>query len=139
MRSLLEKEGLKDRIELDSAGTGSWHVGEPPDVRATETGAARGIELTGAARQFRAADFDRFDYVIAMDRSNRKNILKLAKTAEQKAKVHLFRSFDPSAEGREEDTPDPYYGGPDGFERVFDICESACRGLLDHVRREHGL
>lgn len=133
---VVERAGLAHRFEVDSAGTGGWHVGERahPDTRAAAR--ARGVEVTSIARQLTEADFDRFDYLIAMDAQNRANMLRMAKTDEARAKVHLFRDFDPSsAKGAE--VPDPYYEG--GFDRVFDICHAAARGLLEHLREAHGL
>ena len=137
MRHLVAQEGLGDRIEVDSAGTGDWHVGDPPDRRARAVGAKRGIPLSGTARQFTAADFSGYDHVIAMDRANRDELLRMAGTPADRGKVRLLRSFDASAPP-DADVPDPYYGGPGGFDEVFDICERACRGLLDHLRRAHG-
>jgi protein-tyrosine phosphatase len=137
MRHLVAQEGLAKRIAIESAGTGDWHVGDPPDRRARAVGAARGIPLSGAARQFTPADFARYDHVIAMDRSNRDDLVRMAPGPAERAKVRLLRSFDPSAPP-DADVPDPYYGGPRGFDDVFDICERACRGLLEHLRREHG-
>ena len=137
MRHLVAQEGLGDRIKVDSAGTGDWHVGDPPDRRARAVGAARGIPLSGTARQFTAGDFSGYDHVIAMDRANRDELLRMAGTPADRGKVRLLRSFDASAPP-DADVPDPYYGGPGGFDEVFDICERACRGLLDHLRRVHG-
>jgi protein-tyrosine phosphatase len=137
MRHLVEQEGMSDRIKVDSAGTGDWHVGDPPDRRARAVGAARGIPLSGAAQQFTAADFERYDHVLAMDRSNRDDLLRMATGPAEKAKVRLLRSFDASAPP-DADVPDPYYGGARGFEEVFEICERACRGLLEHLRKAHG-
>jgi protein-tyrosine phosphatase len=137
MRHLIAQEGMEKRIAVESAGTGDWHVGEPPDRRARSVGAARGIPLSGAASQFTAVDFARYDHVIAMDRSNRDDLLRMAPGPAERAKVRLLRSFDASAPP-DADVPDPYYGGARGFEDVFDICERACRGLLDHLRQAHG-
>jgi protein-tyrosine phosphatase len=137
MRHLVDQEGLSERIAVESAGTGDWHVGDPPDRRAQAVGAARGIPLSGAARQFTAVDFARYEHVIAMDRSNRDDLLRMAATPAERAKVRLLRSFDASAPP-EADVPDPYYGGARGFDEVFEICERACRGLLEHLQREHG-
>jgi protein-tyrosine phosphatase len=138
MRHLIDEAGLQDQIEIDSAGTGEWHVGEPRDPRSSAVGRRRGIPLYGRARQFQPGDFARFDYVLAMDKQNRDALLELAPDESAAAKVHLLREFDP-ASPPESDVPDPYYGGPEGFDRVFDICEAACRGLLDHLRRHHNL
>ena len=137
MRHLVAQEGMAGRIEIDSAGTGDWHVGDAPDRRARAVGASRGIPLSGAARQFTAADFARFDHVIAMDRSNRDDLQRMAPDPAAREKGRLLRSFDASAPP-DADVPDPYYGGARGFEDVFDICERACRGLIEHLKRAHG-
>jgi protein-tyrosine phosphatase len=135
MRSLLAAEGLQDRIEVDSAGTGAWHAGESPDARAIVAARARGIELGGAARRVDAADFDRFDLVLASDRENLRELLARAPDDAARAKVRLLREFDAvSVAAGDLDVPDPYYGGPSGFERVLDVVDAACRGLLAEVR-----
>jgi protein-tyrosine phosphatase len=139
MRHLVKEAGLAERVRVDSAGTGDWHVGEARDARSAAVGRRRGIPLAGHARQWQRADFARFDYVLAMDRKNQRDLLELAPDDEARAKIHLLRAFDPASGRDDDDVPDPYYGGPDGFDRVFDICEAACRGLLAHLRREHGL
>lgn len=135
MRHLIERAGLTDRIAIASAGTGDWHVGHARDRRSRAVGEARGIPLSGTARQFLPEDFDDFDHVLAMDRANRDELLKLARRSADRAKVALLRSFDPSAPP-EAEVPDPYYGGAGGFDEVFDICERACRGLLDRLAPE---
>jgi low molecular weight protein-tyrosine phosphatase len=135
MRALVREAGLEDRIELDSAGTGGWHVGHRPDERATAAAAARGIALDGAARRVRAEDFDDFDSILAMDASNRDDLQALADGEEQRAKVRLLREFDPASDGSGDlDVPDPYYGEGDGFERVLDHVQAACEGLLAQIR-----
>jgi protein-tyrosine phosphatase len=137
MRHLLREEGLTDRVAVDSAGTGSWHVGSPPDARSTEAARARGVVLDGAARQVTALDFDDWDLLLAMDRSNQRALLGLAPDGEAREKVRLLREFDPEAVAHGDlDVPDPYYGGEDGFGHVFDVVERACRGLLEHVRSQ---
>jgi protein-tyrosine phosphatase len=133
MRRLLEDAGLGDRVEVESAGTGGWHAGEPPDERATVAARRRGVTLEGAARQVRADDFGRFDLLIALDRSNLRELLMRAPDEEAAEKVRLLREFDPRAEG-DLDVPDPYYGGDRGFETVLDMVEAACRGLIDELR-----
>jgi protein-tyrosine phosphatase len=138
MRRLIEAERLTGEVELDSAGTGDWHVGSPPDRRAKAAARRRGIELIGRARQVVGKDFERFDYLIAMDRSNRSDLLRLAPDAAGQAKVELLRNYDPTSP-RDTDVPDPYYGDGDGFETVLDICDAACRGLLHHIRENHQL
>jgi len=133
MRHLLREEGLEDEITIDSAGTGAWHVGNPPDRRATAAAAARGIVLEGAARQVRPSDFDDYDLLLAADRENLADLRAIAPDDEARAKVRLLREFDPHSHG-DLDVPDPYYGGPGGFEEVLDLVEAACRGLLAEVR-----
>jgi protein-tyrosine phosphatase len=138
MRLLVHASDLAAEIEMDSAGTGAWHVGEPPDRRARAAAKRRGLELRGRARKVVLEDFERFEYVIAMDRSNLRDLHQLAPNDAAKRKVELLRNYDPEAPGDAE-VPDPYYGGGDGFERVIDICEAACRGLLEHIRAHHGI
>ena len=135
MRALVREAGLEDAIELDSAGTGAWHVGNPPDGRATETARARGIMLDGAARQVRREDFNDFDLVLAMDRKNLANLRRLAPDERARARTRLLREFDPASVGVDDlDVPDPYYGGSRGFEDVLDIVQAACAGLLGELR-----
>jgi protein-tyrosine phosphatase len=133
MRGLVARAGLQAAIEVDSAGTGDWHLGAPPDPRTRATADRRGLALDHRARLFTAADFDRFDVVLTMDHNNQRDVLRMARTPEDAAKVRLLRSYDPAApQGAE--VPDPYYGGPEGFEQVFDICEAACAALLEALR-----
>ena len=129
MRKLAADAGVA--VVIDSAGTGGYHVGEPPDERATEAAARRGIELDHAARKFTCADLDRFDLVLAMDRSNLAALQQLAGGRATPA-LRLLRSFDPTAPAGAE-VPDPYYGGDRGFDDVLDQCERACAGLLEYV------
>ena len=139
MAQLLREEGLEDEIRIDSAGTGDYHVGKPPDERATEAARGRGVALEGAAKQIDRSYFDRFDMLLAMDRENRDHLLALAPDEHARAKVRLLREFDPAAEAAGDlDVPDPYYGGDEGFEDVLDLVERACRGLLDDLRAELG-
>lgn len=142
MAHLVREAGLDGRIVVDSAGTGSWHVGAPPDERATAEASARGVVLTSRARQFHPGDFGQFDLVLAMDTRNRTDLRDLATSPEERAKVRLLREFDPAGpRGAWDDlsVPDPYYGGADGFAEVFDLVDAACRGLLDHVVDRHQL
>ena len=138
MRRLDEAERLSHEIEVDSAGTGDWHVGEPPDRRARAAGKRRGVDVNGRARRFTPKDFTRFEYVVAMDRHNRNDLLSLAPDESGRRKVLLFRDCDPDGP-RDADVPDPYYGEGDGFETVLNICDAACRGLLSHIRNNHRL
>jgi len=138
MRHLLQGAGLADQVEVDSAGTAGYHSGEPPDARARAAGRRLGIEVGGRARQFKPADFERFDYVLAMDRSNFDDLAALASDPEQRKRLHLLRSFDPgSLKGAS--VPDPYYGGDEDFDDVVNICLAACKPLLEMLRREHQL
>jgi protein-tyrosine phosphatase len=127
MRHLLAESGLNGEIEVESAGTGGWHAGSPPDARATATARAREITLEGAARQVTAADFEDFDLLVAMDRDNLADLRAIAPPGTE----HKLRML--VADGR--DVPDPYYGGPRGFEEVLDLVETACEGLLDELQR----
>ncbi len=138
MRGLLDDAGCADRVEIDSAGTSAHHVGDSPDRRSTKHARRRGVILEGASRQFVASDFARFDYVVAMDRSNLQRLQAMAPNDVARARVVLLRDFDPeSPEGAE--VPDPYYGGDAGFEEVLDICEAGCRGLLETLRARNEL
>ena len=135
MRDLLRREGLEDAVAVDSAGTGGWHVGAPPDRRATLEARRRGVTMTGAARQVRTADFEDFDLVLAMDLANHRELLARAPDAASRARVRMLREFDPQAAAAGDlDVPDPYYGAGDGFALVYDLVEAACRGLLAELR-----
>ena len=139
MAHLLEEEGLTGEIEIDSAGTGSWHIGKPPDQRAAEAASTHGVVLEGQGRQISPADFDRFDLLLCMDRENLMDVLALAPDEDARAKVKLLREFDPEAVAAGDlDVPDPYYGGEDGFARVLDLVTRACEGLLDDLRADRG-
>ncbi len=134
---LVREAGLAHRFEVDSAGTGDWHLGELPDPRARAAPLRRGIRLESRARQFQAGDFDRLDLVLAMDATNLQNLRALAPASAIAGKLHLFRSFD-AASPPGASVPDPYYA-PDAFDEVLDLCFAGCRGLLDHLRRERAL
>lgn len=136
MRRLVNERGLSASIGIESAGTGDWHIGDRPDARARKAALARGYKLESQAQQFTADFFARFDYVLATDDDNLRQLRRLAPDAAAREKVRLLREFDP-ASPRGSEVPDPYYGGPEGFELVLDICEAACRGLVDHI--ESGL
>jgi protein-tyrosine phosphatase len=136
-RHVVEEAGLGDRFIIDSAGTSAYHAGDPPDPRTAEVARRRGLKLEHAARQVLEADLREFDYVLAMDGSNLAKVQRLRERLTGGAEVHLLRSFDAEADGDLE-VPDPYFGGPDGFEDVHDMVERACRGLLRHIREEEG-
>jgi protein-tyrosine phosphatase len=131
---MVDEAGLTDRIEIDSAGTHAYHVGKPADARAQATAMERGIRMDDLrARQVDAGDFALFDYVLAMDRDNLE-ILERMCPAEHRTRVRLFMDFAPDWGMAE--VPDPYYGGPQGFEQVFDMVEAAAHGLLRAIRRD---
>ena len=138
MLHLVHQAGLDHQITIDSAGTGAWHAGEKADARSRRVAQARGFELPSRARQFKEGDFAHFEYVLALDASNMKNLKALAPDAQASEKVTLLRSWD-SHEPGDYDVPDPYYGGERGFEDVFDLCERACQGLLTALIERHQL
>lgn len=133
MRRRIEQASLADRVVVDSAGTGAYHVGELPDPRTREAARRRGYTLDHRAWQFTAKDFARFDLVLAMDAQNLRHLTLLAQGRPHD--LRLFRSFDASAPAGAE-VPDPWYGGDEGFAEVLDQCERACDGLLAHVRAQ---
>ena len=133
MRHLARDAGREHEFEIESAGTGGWHIGAPPDARATDAARRRGIVLEGAARQVTPEDFERFDLLLAMDRENLRHLRALAPSRAAREKARLLREFDPDCAGAPDlDVPDPYFGGADGFEVVLDQIDAACRGLLSH-------
>lgn len=134
-RQLLDARRLSDRFRIDSAGTDDWHVGESPDIRSVRTAARHGVLLGGHARQIQPEDFRRFDYILAMDRKHMEHLRRMQKVAGGKAKLHLLREFDPEGGPLQAEVPDPYYGGPQGFEAVFEMLERSCRGLLDFLQQ----
>jgi protein-tyrosine phosphatase len=135
MRTLVQEAGLAERIEVDSAGTGAWHVGSTPDPRAVGAARRRGITLGGIARRVLEEDFDEFDLLLAMDRDNLRDLRAIAPREDVRAQVRLLREFDPeSVRSGDLEVPDPYYGAQGGFEEVLDIVHAACSGLLEHVR-----
>lgn len=132
MRDVVEKAGLSARIEIDSAGTEGWHSGKLPDQRMRQAASTRGITLDHRARQFKAVDLERFDLILAMDRDNERNIRALDRENRHAAKIRLFCDF--CTDHAEREVPDPYYGGPEGFEHVLDLIEDGCEGLLREVK-----
>lgn len=134
-RHLVHQEGLGDWISTDSAGTHAYHIGEQPDLRAQQTARSRGIDLSDLrGRKAMENDFYEFDYVLAMDDDNYQ-LLENICPAGLESKLSLFLDF--SKEYSETQVPDPYYGGDKGFEHVFDLVESASRGLLDDIKNQY--
>ncbi|HKY17074.1 MAG TPA: low molecular weight protein-tyrosine-phosphatase [Microthrixaceae bacterium] len=137
MSALVADAGLDGEIRCDSAGTGGWHVGDLPDRRARDEARRHGIEMTHRGWQVRtSADLERFDLVLAMDHSNLADLRRMAPAGWDDARISLLRSFDPVA--GDDEVPDPYYGDADEFAEVFAICQTACRGLLEHLRPHLG-
>jgi protein-tyrosine phosphatase len=134
-RDLVRKEGLESAIEIDSAGTHAYHVGEMPDRRSMQVAKDRGIEMADLrARKVDFGDLYEYDYVLAMDEANLANLMEMA-LPEHKEKIRLFMDFAP--EHPEKEVPDPYYGGPEGFNQVFDMVTAASEGLLSHIKKTH--
>lgn len=125
----VNQRNLSHLFEIDSAGTAGYHVGELPDRRMRRTAKRHHIDLTSRARKFTASDLNSFDFILAMDRSNLSDILALS-DGEHSATVQLMRDFEPMANA---DVPDPYYGGDDGFEAVYQLLDVCCTNLLNHL------
>lgn len=135
-RQVVNTAGLADKIYIDSAGTHAYHIGKQPDARAQSASRNRGIDLSNLrGRQVAPADFDKFDYVIAMDNSNHNDLMQVA--GGNADNLFMFLSF--SEHFSEKEVPDPYYGGEQGFEHVLDLVEDASRGLLTHIQKQHNL
>ena len=136
--SIVHEHGQANIIDVDSAGTSGWHVGDAPDKRMRQTAAQHGISIGHLeGRQFVEADLEAFDYIFAMDKSNLDDMLALDSTGAFGHKVRLFREFDP--EPGDFQVPDPYYGGPEGFEEVFQMVERTARMLFHRIAEEHQL
>lgn len=131
LNAKLKTHGISNDVEVDSAGTSSYHTDEPSDARMQTHAKKRGYKLTSVSRQIRSVDFDYFDFVIAMDQSNYQNLLKLAKTSEHRSKIALMTDFSEKIDG---DVPDPYFGGGLGFERILDILENCTEGLIEEIK-----
>lgn len=130
---VLRREGLEDEVFVDSADTGSWHVGSPPDDRAQRSAAARGLDLsTQRARRISPDDCEKFDYLLTMDKQNYRTVASMCRG---RAVVRPFLDFAPHSPERE--VPDPYGDGPDGFELVLDLVVGASEALLDDIRDGH--
>jgi len=132
---LVHEKNFHDRIKIDSAGTHAYHVGDAPDQRSQRAALKRGVDLAPLkARRVKTADFQKFDYILAMDKSNL-HYLEAMCPNEFTQKLHLFLVF--AEQLMESEVPDPYYGGPNGFERVLDLIEMGSEGLMRHIIREH--
>ena len=139
LRRRIADAGLAGQVEVDSAGLGDWHVGEEVDARSAAALRARGYPAwVHEAKQFRPADFAERDLVVALDAGHERALRGLARTAADRAKIRMLRSYDPAAAADPAglDVPDPYYGGEGGFEQVLDLVEAACAGLLNEIKAD---
>jgi protein-tyrosine phosphatase len=134
LKHLARERGVDAFYEIDSAGMGSWHVGQPADHRSAEVARRNGVVLEGVARQVSAGDFDRFHWIIAMDRENLADLEALQGRKAGRARLQRLRDFDPDP--GDGDVPDPYYGGPAGFDHVFTLVRRSAEALLDHLEAE---
>jgi protein-tyrosine phosphatase len=129
IREAAEEAGLD--LEVDSAGTGAWNIGEPPNPQAVAAGQRAGLQIVGRARRVNSLDFERFDVILAMDRSNHRDLLAMTPSLESRAKIRLFRTYDPTSEA--EDVPDPY-GGPDsGFDETITQVRNSAHGFIESL------
>jgi protein-tyrosine phosphatase len=126
------REAGAEDLRVDSAGTGAWHAGEPPDPRSVAVARRHGVILEGRARQVEALDFQRFTLIVAMDADNLRELERQRAVVGGGAELRLLREWDPEA-GAEREVPDPYYGGTDGFLTVFEMVDRSCRALLEEV------
>jgi protein-tyrosine phosphatase len=132
LRAIAAREAPELKIHIDSAGTADYHIGSPPDQRSQAAALRRGYDMSALrARRVESVDFEQFDLILAMDRANFEDLQRSAPRAHRE-RVRLFLEFAPDAHTRE--VPDPYYGGPNGFEEVLDLVEAASRGLLKFLR-----
>jgi len=127
----VRRRNLEGHFEVDSCGTADYHIGDSPDPRTIATALKNGVKMSHCVRQFTTADLDDFDYILAMDRSNHKNILRLSKQGSHAAKVFLMREFD--SQGKGEEVPDPYFGSERIFQEVFEILDRSTGNFLLHI------
>lgn len=132
-QQLLEENGLTDKISCDSCGTFNYHIGGQPDSRTQENATTNGVTLNHKARQFTAVDFTEFDYILPMDTNNFHDVMDFPEASSSNAIIKLMRDYD--TEGNGQDVPDPYFGGNEGFQNVFDILDRSCRGLLKELQQ----
>jgi protein-tyrosine phosphatase len=133
----IQERGLDHVLTADSCGTGNYHIGDQPDPRTIANAKRNNVRIDHCARQLSAHDLDSFDFIMAMDRSNLQNILRLTNSNGHRAKITLMRDFDPLQKGAE--VPDPYFGGEDGFQEVFEILDRTMDNFIDHLVSTHGL
>lgn len=134
LRTELERRGVGNRFEVDSAGTDAYHVGETADSRMRAVARSHGVEVRTRSRQIRSADLDAFDYLFTMDAGHYRSLRRLARDESAAKKIIMFRTHDPEVEDRKiPDVPDPWYGGIDGFERVYEIVSRTCTQIADSL------
>lgn len=131
-RFIVKKHGIEKLFYIDSAGTSAYHVGERADDRMRKNASKRGYDLTSLSRRFTLKDFEDFDYILAMDQNNYRDIIEMDSRGESRDKIKMMNDFSENYLHR--DVPDPYYGGVEGFNRVIDILEDSCSGLLKFIR-----
>jgi protein-tyrosine phosphatase len=137
MNKLIKRAGLENNIKCDSAGTIAYHEGEPADSRMKRHALSRGYRLNSISRRFYKDDFEEFNYIIAMDRDNYDDLQALDWGQKYSDNIYMMTDF--AKNGNYDEVPDPYYGGPEGFEYVLDILEDSCTGLLEKIRKDHNL
>jgi protein-tyrosine phosphatase len=132
MSEKITKSNIEEQFKIDSCGTADYHIGELPDERTRENALKNGLKLKQRARQFEAADFNRFDHILVMDNANKMKVIGLATSEEHLQKVQLMRDFEIDGNLQGTDVPDPYYGGVEGFQNVYDILDRCTNNLLNH-------
>ena len=132
MQHLVNEAGLQNYFHIDSAGTSAWHIGEPANSKTRSVAESHGVQIKSRARRVDPRDLDEFDLIIAMDDENYENLMQLAKTDAQRARICRMRDFDPTPEDGQ--VPDPYFGGLHGFENVYQIVKRSCEHLLEALR-----
>ena len=130
----VQEQGLKTQFKADSCGTSDYHIGETPDERTAQNALENGLKLNHRGRQFTYDDFKQFDYILAMDRSNFEHILSQSKTEKDRAKVALIRDYESEENLKGTDIPDPYYGGAEGFQKVYDMLNRCTENLLNSLK-----
>lgn len=131
---LVNERGLHPYFYIDSAGTSAWHIGEPANSKSRQMANKHGVKLNSRARKFEPADLEEFDLILAMDRENLQNIRQLDTQNRFSDKIKLMRDYDPQP--GDDEVPDPYYGGMDGFQHVFDVVYRSCAALLDELEEQ---
>lgn len=134
-RAKAREAGLESKIACDSVGTIQFHIGDPPDSRMRRAAEQRGYSLEGKSRQMTVNDIMEFDFIVAMDRANLRDIRALDPDETYHAKIRLLTEF--CRHHKDQDVPDPYYSGKHGFEKVLDLVEDGCEGLLETIRQKH--